>query len=90
MTIQLPFDIDDLGSAVGLGFLAARFATEPGRYPEFVAWCNTQTTAEDAAWLLAVPPDQMAELADHLRAMFTLFLHVRYTRITITTESGRV
>jgi hypothetical protein len=88
--IELPSGLDDMGSAVGLGMLAAQFATEPGRYPEFVAWCNTRTTAVDASWLLAVPPDAMAELAEHLRALFILFTQIRYARLTITTENHPV
>lgn len=86
----IPADIDDVTSAVGLGWLAAMFATEPGRLPEFVAWCNTRTADEDAAWLLAVPPDAMQDLADTLRALFILFTRVRSIKATISSANDQI
>lgn len=82
--------IDDVTSAVGLGWLATRFATEPGRYPEFVAWCNTRTADEDASWLLVVPPDAMQDLADTLGALFILFTRVRSVKATITSANDEI
>jgi hypothetical protein len=85
-----PASLDDLVSAVGLGFLAAKFATEPGRYPEFVAWCNTAATVEDASWLLAVPPDLMQELAASLGPIFAGLTQVKTAQITVKVGNDQV
>lgn len=80
-------DLVELGAAVSLGSLAAQFVTEPGRYPEFVAWCNTQTTNEDAAWL---PLDRMADISTYLRGILALITHIRTAQITIRTTNDQI